>query len=178
MMMDCRSWAGDGMFLRRCFLLVTFIVAAWVFPVAAKPTCFTPSEAEAAHLRVLQQQFTVAALSCQTLDPADPSFAARYNRFIELFAPQLQNNSETLYHHFGRGNTELDRWITRIANDAGQRVLNSPNFCQEAWNRLDVMITLAPSEMESFAVKSEAASDFAPLCPIKPAADKKKASAK
>ncbi len=131
---------------------------------AAIPACFTPAEAEAAHLRVLQQQFTVAALNCQTSDPNDPTFAARYNQFIRQFSVQLQNNSETLYHHFGRGSRELDRWITRIANDAGQKVITAPEFCQQAWDRLELMDGMTPAEMERYAVRTEAAGDFAPVC--------------
>jgi hypothetical protein len=115
-------------------------------------------------LRVLQQQFTVAALSCQTSNPSDPTFASRYNRFIERFAPQLQDNSEILYHHFGRGSSDLDRWITRIANDAGQKIITTADFCQVAWNRIDLMITLSPAEMQAYAAKTEVAGDFATLC--------------
>ena len=144
--------------------------------VRAAPRCFTPAEAEAAHLRALQQQFTVAALNCRTSDPSDPTFAAQYNKFIERFAAQMRSNGEILFRHFGKGGRELDRWITRIANDAGHRVISQPDFCQQAWDRLDTMITLSVPEMQAYAVKTEAAGDFAPLCAdTKPAAGKAKA---
>jgi hypothetical protein len=140
----------------------------------AAPSCFTAPEVEAAHLRVLQQQFNVAALNCQTGDPSDPTFSERYNQFIQRFSNELQNNSEILYHHFGKDRSSLDRWMTRVANDAGQKVITNPTYCQQAWDRLDQMIPLAPAAMESYAVTASVAGDLAPLCPEKTSAAKGK----
>lgn len=153
----------------RALSLTSILAALFVSTgVAAAPNaCFSPAEIEAAHLRVLQQQFNVAALNCQTLDPADPTFSDRYNQFIQRFAPQLQNNSEILYHHFGKDRSSLDHWMTRVANEAGRKVITNPNYCQQAWERLDAMLPLSPPDMESYAITTAVAADLAPSCPAK-----------
>ncbi len=135
--------------------------------VQAGPACFTKSELEAAHLRVLLQQFNVAALNCQTMDPNDPTFAQHYNKFILRFGPQLTRNGEVLKHHFAAERGGLDRWITQIANDAGSQVINQPNFCQQAWDRLDDMIALEPADMELYAQRTGAGAGFAAECRAK-----------
>ena len=130
----------------------------------AGPACFTKPEVEAAHLRALLQQFNVAALNCQTLDPDDPTFASHYNKFVLLFGAQLSKNSEVLKHHFASDRNGLDHWITRIANDAGSQVINKPDFCQVAWDRLGDMVALEPVDMQVYANRTEAGTTFAPAC--------------
>ena len=126
-------------------------------------TCFTPVEVEAADLRVLQQQFNVAALNCQTSDTS-ATFAERYNIFIKLFSRQLQDNSEILYHHFGKDTRALDRWMTQVANTAGQDVYRNPLFCQIAWDRLEVLDRMTPDKMETFVYGLGVAGEMAPVC--------------
>ena len=130
----------------------------------AGPACFTKAELEAAHLRALLQQFNVAALNCQTLDPNDPTFASHYNKFVLRFGTQLSKNSEVLKHHFATDRGGLDHWITLLANDAGSQVINKPDFCQVAWDRLGDMVTLEPADMQIYANRTEAAASFAPAC--------------
>jgi len=142
------------------------ILASAMIGMAAQagPACFSKNELGAAHLRVLLQQFNVAALSCQTADPNDPTFAQHYNKFVLRFGPQLSKNSEVLKHHFAADHGGLDRWITSIANDAGMAVINQPNFCQMAWDRLADMIALEPADMESYADKTGVAANFVTEC--------------
>ena len=141
----------------------------------AGPACFSKSELEAAHLRALLQQFNVAALNCQTSDPNDPTFASHYNKFVLRFGTQLSKNSEVLKHHFAADRGGLDHWITQLANDAGSQVINKPDFCQLAWDRLDDMVILEPVDMQLYANRTEAAAPFAAECPevVKAAAKKK-----
>jgi hypothetical protein len=116
---------------------------------------------------VLQQQFNVAALNCQTDDPKGPGFAERYNQFVHQFTKPLQDNAELLQRHFGADRNGLDRWMTRVANQAGQSVMNQPDFCQVAWDRLERMVALEPAAMAKVAVDSGAAASLAPACPEK-----------
>jgi len=143
-----------------------FAVAMMGTAAQAAPACFTKTELPAAHLRALQQQFNVAALNCQTLGSDAPTFASHYNKFVQRFGAQLASNGEVLKRHFGHLNA-LDHWITLIANDAGSQVINQPNFCQLAWDRLDDMIALEPAAMEVYASKTEAAGNLATPCPEK-----------
>jgi len=142
------------------------VIAAAMIGTTAQAglACFTKPELEAAHLRALLQQFNVAALNCQTLDPNDPTFAQHYNKFVLRFGPELSKNSEVLKHHFASDRGGLDHWITLIANDAGSQVINKPDFCQVAWDRLGDMIALEPADMLLYANRTEAATSFAPVC--------------
>ena len=92
---------------------------------AAPAACFKPAEVEAANLRVLQQQFNVAALNCQTSDP-HATFATRYNQFIKSFEVQLLKNSEILVRHFGKDGAGRCRRIGRLGGGpAGHDVIRS-----------------------------------------------------
>ena len=165
--------------MRKVLISAVLACASIGSAAQAGPACFTKGEREAAHLRVLLQQFNVAALNCQTNDPDDPTFASHYNKFVLRFGPQLSRNSELLKHHFAPDHGGLDRWITAIANDAGSQVINIPNFCQQAWDRLADMISLEPAEMESYANRTEAAASFAPACrEVQQAAGQKKTPSK
>ena len=142
----------------------------------AGTACFTKTELPAAHLRALQSQFQVAALNCQTVGSDAPTFSSHYNQFVERFRAQLARNGEIMTKHFGHGSA-LDHWITLIANDAGSQVINRPDFCQVAWDRLDDMIALEPVAMESYAVNTDAAGAFVTPC-VETASTKKKTPSK
>jgi hypothetical protein len=157
--------------LRLSVVPVLFLLSA---SLQAAPACFTPSEAAAANLRVLQQHFNVAALNCQLSDPSVPGFAERYNRFVGQFSAQLQENGAVLSRHFAKDKTGFDRWMTRIANQAGQSVVTKPDFCQLAWDRLERILALPPGEIEAYAVETAVAAEFAPRCPEKRQQEKRK----
>ncbi len=144
---------------------------------AATTACFTPDEAKAAHFRILQQEFNVAALNCRTVDPNDPSFSGRYNEFIGKFGGKLQENAVALRQHFHRAGANFDAWMTRVANDASQRVFIEATYCQQAWENLDKAMTLEPQDVEGFAVTAETAHSYLPSCDQpKPKVQKAKAS--
>lgn len=143
---------------------------------AATTACFTPDEAKAAHLRILQQEFNVAALNCQTLDPNDPTFSGRYNDFVGKFGGKLQENAVSLRRHFSRAGANFDVWMTRIANDAGQRVVTDVSYCQQAWENLDKALAVEPQEVENFAATAGTPVSYVPSCEqAKPKAQKAKA---
>ncbi len=133
-------------------------------PAAMAAPCFTPDEARAAHFRALQQEFNVAALNCQTLNPADPTFSTRYNAFISKFGGRLHDNARTLQAHFHRVHGNFDMWMTKVANDAGERVFTEPGYCQQAWEHLDKALAMGPDEVETFAATTAAAHAYAPAC--------------
>ncbi len=138
------------------------------------PACFTPDEAKAAHFRILQQEFNVAALNCQTLDPSDPTFSGRYNDFVGKFGGKLQENAVALRRHFSRAGGNFDVWMTRVANDAGQRVITDVSYCQQAWENLDKALALDTQEVEGFALTAEQ-HGYVPACEqIVPKAQKAK----
>ncbi|HXP95747.1 MAG TPA: hypothetical protein VN809_03480 [Telmatospirillum sp.] len=147
---------------------------------AATTACFTPGEAKAAHFRILQQEFNVAALNCQTLDPNDPTFSVRYNDFVGKFGGKLQENAAALRQHFSRAGGNFDMWMTKVANDAGQRVFTDVAYCQQAWENLDKALAMEAHEIEGFAVTAGAShAYYVQACEdAKPKAEKAKASKK
>jgi hypothetical protein len=130
--------------------------------------CFTQEEAKAAHLRALQQQFNVAALSCRTVNaqPGDPSFAEHYNGFVAKFDRVMVENARVLRSHFKRVGGNFDTWMTRVANTTFQRVVNDSTFCQVAWQNLESSLALPTEEVEILATSARAADPFAPDCPL------------
>ena len=141
-------------------------------PVEAA-NCFTPEEASAAHFRTLQQDFIVAALNCRTIDPSTPTFSSRYNDFVGRFALKLQENATALRRHFQRAGDNVDTWMTRVANHAGQRVITDPQYCQQAWDNLDKALALSVTEVQGFASATMLSHPLVPICePIKVASTK------
>ncbi|MDY0240901.1 MAG: hypothetical protein RBR34_01855 [Rhodospirillaceae bacterium] len=120
----------------------------------AGPSCFTESEARAAHFRILQQEFNVAALNCRSIDPKDSSIASRYNVLVSRIDAPLRANAQTLKGHFSRAGLNFDRWMTQVANDAGQRVMNDPSYCQRASDILDQALVSDPFAVEDLAVRN------------------------
>ncbi len=87
---------------------------------------------EAMHVRLLQTELMVAALQCRNNPAYD--FSAKYNNFVMQFSSPLTQNANVLKDHFRKNfganhMTQLDRYMTRIANDAGQRGMHA-GFCQ------------------------------------------------
>ncbi|WP_309348100.1 hypothetical protein [Telmatospirillum sp.] len=128
----------------------------------------------------MQQEFNVAALNCRTVDQTDPNFSSRYNDFVGKFGGKLQENAAALRQHFARaGGGNFDVWMTRVANDAGQRVMADPNFCQQAWDNLDKALTTEPQDIEALAVSAGTSHPYLATCEqAKPKATKTKAAAK
>lgn len=140
--------------VKRLTAASVFVFASLVAAtVQAGPTCFTPDEAKAAHFRTMQQEFNVAALNCQSVDPNDPnpSVRDRYNQFVTRFGDAMQSNAQILKAHFSRAGGSFDRWMTQIANDAGQRVMDDPMYCQRTSDNLDKALTLSSPELPGFA---------------------------
>ncbi len=164
------------MFPRTTASALAFMMAiSALAPSTMAASCFTPDEVKAAHFRALQQEFNVAALNCRTLDPNDPGFSARYNDFVGRFGGKLQDNARALQAHFRRAGGNFDAWMTKVANDAGQRVFAEPDYCQQAWDHLDKVLAMAPDEAEGFAATTAAAHSFAPACSETKAKPTKKA---
>ena len=136
-------------------------------PALAGSACFNAEEAKAGHLRTLQQEFNVAALNCQSSDPNDPtpSIHDRYNSFVSKFGGKLSENAHAVRAHFQRAGGNLDNWMTRVANDAGQRVMSDPDYCQRASDNLDKALALQPHELDSFATTAIGYDRYVEECP-------------
>lgn len=94
-------------------------------------TCLTTEEATAIKARMLQTELMVATLSCRRAI----NHEADYNAFMDRHSAELRRYNQIIQQHFGRtgGNAQrrYDTFTTALANDASNRSLASPNFCDE-----------------------------------------------
>lgn len=121
--------------MKKCHRLARIAVAVTALQFAASTvwadTCASPAEKTAFDTRVLQSELMVAALSCGE--------NARYNNFVQKFESELVANGKALRGYFARnygksGEDVLDRFITRIANNAATRRMQQPmpQYCASA----------------------------------------------
>lgn len=137
------------------------IVSSFASPVlaqsgpqlAAAGQCPTQTALQAAQVRVLQTELMVAALQCRN----DPAFdhSAKYNAFISQFSSSLSQHGKALQDHFrkafgGDHQRQLDRYVTRLANDAGQRGTTT-GYCQTMAPLFERVLTLKKSDLGSFS---------------------------
>ena len=121
---------------------------------AASVACFAGTDVKQAHLRELQQDFTVAALSCGASAVPSASFTDRYNAFIGKFAAVLRDNARVLEAHFvGHGGTSgFDSWMTKLANAAAVRAATEPTYCDHARASLELAVAVEPAGIADFAM--------------------------
>ncbi len=109
----------------------------------ASSNCPSPV-VEAMHVRLLQTELMVAALQCRNNPAYD--FSSKYNSFVMQFSSPLTQNANVLKDHFRKSYganhmTQLDRYMTRIANDAGQRGTHA-DYCQTMAPMFDQVLSL------------------------------------
>lgn len=133
---------------------------------ASTVACFAPPAAKAAQFRRMQQEFTVAALSCGTLQVQRDYLAERYNQFVRRFATVLRDNARVLLAHFRShgGQDGFDSWMTKLANAAAVDVATDPTYCAHLWVDLDTVLTVAPHNVTDFAAAIRPADELTPVC--------------
>jgi hypothetical protein len=93
--------------------------------------CLTADEATAIKARMLQTELMIATLSCRRA----VDHQSDYNAFVDRHSVELRRFNQVIQQHFGRtgGNPQrrYDTFTTALANDASNRSLASPNFCDE-----------------------------------------------
>ncbi len=157
------------------FLAVTSLVLA---PLSANAECFTQSEWEAAHVRVLQTTLEVAALECANVPGRN--YDAQYKQFIDRFTPELVQNGTMLKAHFKRvygrsGETYLDRFVTKLANNASTLSMNSPTFCADSGATFKAALAIDQNQLKQVAVeKTVDHEQIGALCTATTASAKKK----
>lgn len=132
------------------------LVACFAQPALAQSkasNCPSPV-VEAMHVRLLQTELMVAALQCRNNPAYD--FSSKYNNFVMQFSSPLTQNANVLKDHFRKNYganhmTQLDRYMTRIANDAGQRGMHA-GYCQNMAPMFDQVLALkGNSELTKFS---------------------------
>lgn len=99
---------------------------------SAWAACYTPAEAQAVQVRILQSELMVAALACRDSNP-ELAMITKYNAFVNRHSTGLVSQNRVLERHFDRhygaqGKRRMDALLTALANDASKRSMTS-DFC-------------------------------------------------
>lgn len=111
-------------------------LALAALPVAeAAAACYTPAEATAIHVRMLQSELMVAALACRDSNP-ELGMISQYNAFVNRHSARLVGENRILERHFDKhfgaqGKRRMDTLLTALANDASKRSMTA-DFCHGA----------------------------------------------
>jgi hypothetical protein len=111
-------------------------LALAALPIAdAVAACYTPAEAAAIHVRMLQSELMVGALACRDSNP-ELGMISQYNAFVNRHSVRLVGENRVLERHFDKhygaqGKRRMDTLLTALANDASKRSM-TPDFCHGA----------------------------------------------
>lgn len=103
------------------------------------------------HVRRLQTQLMVGALSC-----GQQRMVTDYNAFVTKFDRALKANGVALKSYFAktfgaRGSSEMDAFITKLSNELSLVSMRNSSFCERTGGLFNSVLALAPSEIEAFA---------------------------
>ncbi len=113
-------------------------------------TCDSPAQRSAFHVRALQTDLMVAALTCQ----AKPE----YNTFATKFQNVLVKNGKELKRHFveehGKGGvSKLNSFVTQLANRASAKSVDARDgFCEDARRTFVSVLAMEPVDLEKFSI--------------------------
>lgn len=116
-------------------------------PAARKPT----TEQTVMHVRRLQTQLMVGALSC-----GRPRMQHNYNNFVTKFDRALKTNGQQLKTYFvsrfgARGVAEMDAFLTKLSNELSLVSMRHSEFCERTDGLFDTVLALPAGEIETFA---------------------------
>jgi hypothetical protein len=160
---------ASGRNFRFCGL--TSLVVAGIFaaaPVyadtAAVAGCKRTADEKSVYMRALQTNLMVAALTCNSSE--------QYNNFIHQFQTVLIKDSKQLQAYYkkrhGRaGASELNAFITHLANDESQRSIQegSAQYCDESGKLFTAVLALPTDQVEDFSTMQISLSADAPVKP-------------
>ena len=129
--------------------------AAWAIP------CFKPAEVESKHVRLLQTELMVAALTCR--HHVALGFDDKYNAFIRKFDKRLGHHIGVLRGYFKREygggfERQYDRFATDLANQASQRAHGGGAYCANSAWLFDEALGMPVKDLEGFAGSIQLAS--------------------
>jgi hypothetical protein len=133
--------------------VAAFVGGASVSGGVQAASCPSEQVVQAMQVRLLQNELMVAALQCRAVQSYD--YQGKYNAFLHQFNGSLLQNANVLKDHFRRSfgashQTQLDRYMTRIANDAGQRGMN-PGYCQQMAPLFEKVLLVKGTDLTSFS---------------------------
>jgi hypothetical protein len=124
--------------------LVAGVAAATLMTTAASATEISVSAKERASLemRLMQSELMVAALSCSSAD--------RYNAFVTRYKAQLTEYGKTMQDlfkrvHGGNAFSQINAFVTRVANEASLKMAQNSHFCEEASQTFQALLQSGPN---------------------------------
>ncbi|WNJ99618.1 hypothetical protein L2D14_17360 [Thalassospiraceae bacterium LMO-JJ14] len=121
---------------------------------AIAASCNDRSEKAAFHVRALQTDLMVAALTCG----AKP----QYNSFARKFQNTLVDHGmalKALFHHLhgSRADKALNAYVTALANRASQRsIARRDQYCEHTMRTFSALTGLKPAELAAFSMSRPA----------------------
>lgn len=123
-----------GLVIRKMLSSAAALVLAAVPIAQAAAACYTPAEATAIHIRMLQSELMVAALACRESNP-ELGMISQYNAFVSRHSAGLVGQNRILERHFDKNygggsqaKRRMDALLTALANDASKRSMVA-DFC-------------------------------------------------
>ncbi|MDZ3838783.1 MAG: hypothetical protein U0S49_15555 [Rhodospirillales bacterium] len=144
-----RNWNRAAAFaLVAALAVVVAAPSAW-----AAPACATAEDEATLNARVLQTELMVAALACGEQQ--------RYNDFVKTFKTELSQRGRMLRAYFKRvhgasGESRMNAFVTKLANDASQRTANAPDaYCAAAAKLFNDVLAASPRDFTRIAARPE-----------------------
>lgn len=115
----------------------------------AQASCVSGADEYALQARILQTELMVAALTCNA--------KTSYNSFATKFGSELVRHGRQLRNYFartygGRANSELNRFVTELANEASTRsVLVAGSYCADAMAKFSEVMALEKTQFAHYA---------------------------
>ncbi len=136
-------------------------------PGNLQSVCFSDPDLAAFRARMVQQELTVAVLSCKGPD-GNRRFEKQYSDFLAKFGSELSTNAVALQGVVAAKGRNFDVVITEIANRTAQQPVGDPAFCSRHERALEW--SLAPSVTSLSQVPSPY--DFGPEMNVFPCPSK------
>ncbi|MCK5297157.1 MAG: hypothetical protein KAJ75_09735 [Alphaproteobacteria bacterium] len=147
--------------LNAIFLLAVCIIFKVNTADALTFNCARENELTALHLRSLQSQLMVAALSCGKRN--------QYNAFVIKHKNELASNGRVLIDYFKRtykynSQSKLDDFVTILANEASSRsISNRDEFCSYSSHLLQSLLMLNKEDFADFAWRNSFLASHSPV---------------
>lgn len=105
--------------------------------------CYTDTELKTIQVFTLKTEYMISALNCR--GATESTFRDKFGLWANKYAPDLAAHGELVKRHFnarygGGGPTQLNQFITRLANVVSLSAHGDPTFCVDALKKLDASL--------------------------------------
>lgn len=108
--------------------------------------CYSDAELKTIQLYSLKTEYMIGALNCR--GATESTFRDKFGLWANKFSPDLAAHGELVKKHFnarygGAGPSQLNQFMTRLANIVSLAAHGNPKFCVDVLNNLDA--SMAPT---------------------------------